>query len=144
MKTSPRPELGEPVAAFAARLASGEREIPLADLAQLFGAPPEVRELVAGRGNVVFAEGGVFSNDGPELVVPAGSVELEVPSLMRGDWESAGPDFTLRFPMAEFAPRVCAQLALFRKCFELGRMSATGSEIVLDFGSELANRRYTF
>ena len=110
MKTSPRPELKEPVAAFAARLEAGEREIPLGDLAALFGADEGLRARVAGRGDIVFREG-TFSNDGPDLVIPAGKVELEIPSLMRGEWSSGPGRFELRFPLEEFTLRACAKIS---------------------------------
>ncbi len=143
MKTSPRPELKEPVAAFAARLEAGEREIPLGDLAALFGADESLRARVAGRGDIVFKEG-TFSNDGPDLVIPAGKVELEIPSLMRGEWSSGPGRFELRFPLEEFTLRACAKISILRKCFALRELRAGPSELVLDFGSDLADRKYTF
>lgn len=143
MKTSPRPELREPVLAFAERLERGEPRIPLADLAALFGAPGEVLGLVAGRGDLVFLPER-FSNDGPELSVEAGRVELELPSLIRGTWEAAAGGFRLTFPLGEYAPRACVRIALFRKCFELKEMRASGRDLTLDFGNELADRCYTF
>ena len=143
MKTSERPELKAAVAAFAARLREGPERIPLTELAALFGAPPEVMDRVASRGDVVFL-GEVFSNDGPELVASAGKVELEIPSLMRGTYAVSDEGFRLTFPSAEFSLRACATVAIIRKCFELKEMRATASDLVLDFGSSLADRRYTF
>ncbi len=143
MKTQPRPELGEPVTAFAERLRGQPDKIPLTELATLFGAPPEVMDRVASRGDVVF-RGEVFSNDGPELVASAGKVELEIPSLMRGTYAVSDEGFRLTFPSAEFSLRACATVAIIRKCFELKEMRATASDLVLDFGSSLADRRYTF
>ena len=143
MKTKARPELKEPVQAFAARLERGEREIPLADLAALFGAPAELLDRVATRGNLIFTED-AFSNDGPELVITAGVVELEMPSLIRGTWSGGPGTFRLTFPNTEFSPRACAKIAFLRKCFELRELHATKTDLSLDFGSELADRRYTF
>jgi hypothetical protein len=143
MKTSPRPELREPVAAFAARLEGGERAVPLADLAALFGAGGDLLDQVAGRGDIAFTDDS-FSNDGPELVLPAGRVELEIPSLIRGKWSGGEGSFTLTFPLSEFAPRACARIAFLRKCFELKELRATPNDMVLDFGSDVADRRYTF
>jgi len=143
LKTSPRPELKRPVLAFAARLEAGEREIPLADLAALFGARDALLDRVRGRGNLVFRDQ-VFSNDGPELVVAAGRFELEIPSLVRGEWSGGADSFVLRFPMLEFSLRACARIAIMRKCFDLRELRAGPAELVLDFGSGLADRRYTF
>jgi len=143
MKTSKRPELKEPVLAFAAKLNESTGAVPLADLAALFGAPPDVLERVRARGNLV-RKGDRFSNDGPDLVVPAGKVELEIPSLLRGTW-SAGPDsFTLTFPSKDFTVRACAQIAIVRKCFDLAEVRGSANDIVLDFGGTFADRRYTF
>ena len=142
MKTSARPELKEPVTAFAARLREGPERIPLTELATLFGAPPEVMDRVASRGDIVF-RGEIFSNDGPELVARAGKVEIEIPSLMRGTYEVSDEGFRMAFPSAEFSLRACATMAFSRKCFELKEMRATASDLVLDFGSSLADRRYT-
>ena len=143
MKTSARPELREPVHAFAAKLIEGVRTIPLSELASLFGAPAGLLDRVAGRGDLVFRED-VFSNAGPELVLAAGAVELELPDLIRGNWTARDGGFDLSFPSADFAPRACAKVAFFRKCFELKEMRATTADLTLDFGNDLANRRYTF
>jgi len=143
VKTSPRPELKQPVLTFAARLEAGEREIPLEDLAALFGADEGLRAKVRDRGNIVFRDES-FSNDGPDLVIPAGKVELEIPSLLRGEWTGGPGAFHLRFPLEEFTLRACARISILRKCFALRELRATESELTLDFGSDLANRRYTF
>ena len=143
MKTQPRPELREPVTAFAERLRGQPDKIPLTELATLFGAPQEVMGRVASRGDIVF-RGDVFSNDGPELVARAGKVELEIPSLMRGTYEVSDEGFRMTFPSAEFSLRACVTVAIIRKCFNLKEMRATASELVLDFGSAIADRRYTF
>ena len=143
MTTSHRPELKQPVADFAEKLAAGTRTIPLAELAQLFGAGEDLLTTVASRGDIVFTDNG-FSNDGPDLVVPAGRVELEIPMIVRGTWCSSPGGFTLTFPSAEFAPRACAQVMIIRKCFELKEMRATPADLALDFGNEMVNRRYTF
>lgn len=140
---SSRPELRAPVLEFLDRLRRGEERIPLADLAALLGAPPEVRERVARRGDLLF-RGGTFSNDGPELVIAAGKVELEIPSLLRGTAATGADGFRLAFPDGEFAPRACATLAFFRKCFELKEMRGGAGGLAFDFGNPLADRRYTF
>ncbi|MHC4548808.1 MAG: hypothetical protein ACYTEZ_08510 [Planctomycetota bacterium] len=143
MKTSPRPELKDPVLALAAKLQGSPDAIPLTDLARLFGADASVLERVESRGSLVL-KGDTFSNDGPELVVPAGQVELEIPILLRGTW-AAGPDsFTLTFPSADFTVRACARIAFLRKCFDLREIRATPRDLTLDFGGSLADRRYTF
>lgn len=143
MKTVARPELRERVAAFADKLAAGPEAIPLTEFAALFGAGDEVLAHVATRGDLRF-RGDVFSNDGPEMVLPAGSVELEIPSLLRGTWEASPGGFALRFGHADFTLRACAKVAVFRKCFDLREIRASASEMVLDFGNALADRRYTF
>jgi len=143
MKTSRRPELRAPVHAFAARIAAGDEFVPLRDLAALFGAEEALLSTVAGRGDIRFA-GGRFTNDGPELAVPAGSVELEVPNLVRGTYEAAAGSFTLAFPNPEFTLRACAKIAILRKCFDLREMRADESSIEIDFGSAVADRRYEF
>ena len=143
MKEAARPELKEPVLAFLAKLLEPRDEIPLTDLAALFGAGDEVLERVAPRGNLAF-KGDTFSNDGPELVVPAGRVELEIPVLVRGRWAAEPGAFTLSFPLADFTVRACARVAFVRKCFDLREIRATESELTLDFGAPLADRRYTF
>lgn len=143
MAEAPRPELREPVLALLAKLREGRREIPLEDLAALFGAGEEVLALVRPRGNLVF-RGDTFSNDGPELVVPAGRAELEIPNLLRGTW-TAGPEgFTLRFPTADFTVRACVRIAVFRKCFDLREIRATTRDLALDFGGGPADRRFAF
>lgn len=143
MKSSSRPELRAPVAAFAARLAAGADAVPLADLAALFGADAALLDRVAVRGNLRL-RGDVFSNDGPELVVPAGRIELEIPSLIRGTWRASPGAFALAFPHPEFSLRACAHVAVFRKCFDLRELRATADDLELDFGGSLADRRYTF
>ena len=143
MKTSERPELKEPVDRFAARLREGVKRIPLVDLAELFGAPADVSARIGARGDIVFKEG-IFTNDGPELVLAAGRVDLEIPSLMRGECSVDADGFALRFPQAEFTLRAYATVAILRKCFELKEMRATSSQLVLDFGNMLADRCYTF
>ena len=143
MITSERPELNQPVADFAGKLEGGERTIPLAELAQLFGADRDLLTTVATRGDIVFTDDG-FSTDGPDLVVPAGSVELEIPMIVKGTWNSSPGGFTLTFPFTDFAPRACAQVMIIRKCFDLKQMRATPTDLTLDFGNEMVNRRYTF
>jgi len=143
VKTSERPELRETVLAFAARLIAGDKTIPLADLAALFGADESDRARVATRGDLVLANGRI-TNDGPELVVEAGRIELEIPSLLRGDVTSDDEGFRLVFPLGEFSVRACVTIAILRKCFELKELRATCSDLVLDFGNDLADRRYTF
>ena len=143
MQASPRPELKAPVLAFLAKLQEARDEIPLTDLAGLFGADGLVLDRVATRGNLVFT-GDTFSNDGPELIVPAGRVELEIPALVRGRWSSEPGGFTLSFPLADFAVRACARIAFLRKCFDLREIRATECDLTLDFGGTLADRRYTF
>jgi hypothetical protein len=143
MKTARREELREPVQAFAARLAAGDELIPLRDLAALFGADEALLSTVASRGDIRFRDA-KFMNDGPELVVPAGSVELEVPNLMRGTYVSAAGSFTLTFPNPEFTLRACARIAILRKCFDLAELRADANSIELDFGNAIADRRYEF
>ena len=104
MKTSPRPELRQPVLALAAKLAEAPEAVPLTDLAALFGADEAVLARVRSRGDIRF-RGDVFSNDGPDLCVPAGKVELEIPSLLRGNWSAGEGGFRLTFPMADFTVR---------------------------------------
>jgi hypothetical protein len=143
MKTSHRPELQGPVTRFWTRLREARGPIPLTELAALFGAGPEVLDRVARRGDLVF-RGEVFTNDGPELVIPAGQVEVEIPSLLRGTWTADDTGFALEFPSADYTLRACAQIAFFRKTFDLKAMRATASDLVLDFGGSMADRRYTF
>ena len=138
------PELKGPVSTFASKLDAGDRNVPLADLAAIFGADEELQSRVRTRGDIVFRDSGTFSNDGPEMVLPAGRIELEIPSLIRGEWTSEGGGFSLRFGMAEFSIRACARIAILRKCFDLRELRATSDDLVLDFGSDLADRRYTF
>lgn len=129
--------------AFAARIADRAERIPLGDLAALFGADEALLARVRGRGDLVF-RGDAFSNDGPEMVVEAGKAELEIPSLIRGTCARGEAGFALRFPMAEFSLRACVRFAVLRKCFDLRELRAAPGELVLDFGSDLADRRYTF
>ena len=147
MESKPRPELREPVAAFARRLAAfpdGEGTIPLADLADLFGADPALRAQVDARGDIRFRPG-AFSNDGPELAIEAGRVELEIPSLLHGTWTTGpGGAFSLEFPDSEYTLSACARLGFLRKCFPLKALRADGSSLTLDFGNRVADRRYTF
>jgi len=143
VQTKPRPELKAPVARFHDKLLTHEGTVPLTDLAELFGAGDDVVESVRGRGDIRF-QGDVFFNDGPDLVIPAGRIELEIPSLLRGRWTVDDDGFALAFPTAEFAVRACAQIAVFRKCFDLNEIRATAGELVLDFGGSMADRRYTF
>jgi hypothetical protein len=143
MKAAARPDLKEPVLAFLAKLRDGRDAVPLTDLARLFGADDAVLQRVATRGDLVL-KGDTFSNDGPELVVQAGRVELEIPGLVRGRWSAEPDGFTMTFPLADFAVRACARVAFVRKCFDLREIRATQSDLTLDFGAPLADRRYTF
>ena len=143
MKSSTRAELREPVGAFIDRLASGESDVPLRDLAGLFGAGGDVLGIAATRGSIRFADG-KFTNDGPELTVPAGSVELEVPNLLRGRYECSSEGFTMTFPTPDFTLRACAKIAILRKCFDLRELRAGRHFLELDFGNALADRRYEF
>ncbi len=143
MHTSSRPELGQPVAALHATLLGKPERFPLSDLAALFGGGPELVERVATRGDITL-DGDVFFNSGPEMSIPAGRVELEIPSLMRGTWRVDDAMFAMTFSIADFTLRACAQVAVFRKCFELKEIRGTASDIVLDFGGSIADRRYTF
>jgi hypothetical protein len=138
-----RPELREPVLGLHRKLLARPAEIPLADVAALFGAGPEVLDSVRRRGNLVL-KGDGFSNDGPELVVPAGKVELEISDLLKGTWAADPKGFVLRFPFRDFTVRACLRIAVFRKCFDLKEIRATTSDIALDFGGPPADRRYTF
>ena len=140
---SRREELREPVLAFTRRLAEGAESIPLRDLAALFGADEALLETVASRGDIRLRDG-KFINDGPELVVPAGRVELEVPNLLRGRYESRPDGFTMTFPSAEFSLRACAKIAILRKCFDLRELRAGSDFLELDFGNAVADRRYQF
>jgi len=143
LKTSERPELKEPVRAFAARIADRAERIPLCDLAALFGADEALLARVRSRGDLLF-RGDAFSNDGPELVVEAGKAEIEIPSLIRGTCSRGPGSFALTFPMAEFSLRACVRIAVLRKCFDLKDLRASPRDLVLDFGNSLADRRYTF
>jgi hypothetical protein len=143
VETRSRPELKAPVQAFAARLAEGAERIPLTDLAALFGAQPDVLGQVGQRGDIRLRDG-TFTNDGPELVIPAGRAEIEVPSLLRGNYASEPGGFHLQFPQADFTIRACITLAVFRKCFDLKELHATPTELVLDFGGGPVDRRFTF
>jgi hypothetical protein len=140
---SARPELREAVHTLHRKLLARPAEIPLADVAALFGAGEEVLALVRSRGNLVL-KGNAFSNDGPELVVPAGKVELEISDLLTGTWSADGEGFALRFPSKDFTVRACLTIAFFRKCFDLREIRATAASIDLDFGGPPADRRYTF
>ncbi len=128
---------------FAQHLAEGAERIPMVDLAALFGAQPDVLAAVARRGDIELSDG-TFTNDGPELVIPAGRAEIEVPSLLRGNYTSEEGGFSLAFPQAEFTLRACVTLLMFRKCFDLKAMRATANDMVLDFGGGPADRRLTF
>ena len=138
-----RPELREPVLGLHRKLLARPAEIPLADLAALFGAGDEVLAQVRPRGNLVFSADR-FSNDGPELVVPAGKIELEISDLLKGTWTADPNGFVLRFPFKDFTVRACLKIAIFRKCFDLREIRATTRDIELDFGGPPADRRYTF
>jgi len=138
-----RPELREAVTSLHAKLLARPAEIPLADVAALFGAGEEVLALVRPRGNLVL-KGDAFSNDGPELVVPAGKVELEIADLLKGTWSADESGFVLRFPFKDFTVRACLQIAFFRKCFDLREIRAAKDSIELDFGGPPADRRYEF
>ena len=118
-------------------------QIPLSDVAALFGAGPEVLDAVRRRGNLVL-KGEAFSNDGPEVVVEAGKVELEIADLLKGTWSVDESGFVLRFPYRDFTVRACLQIAFFRKCFDLREMRGSERDLVLDFGGPPADRRYTF
>ena len=108
-----------------------------------FGAGEEVLALVRPRGDLALS-GDRFSNDGPELVVPAGKVELEISDLLKGTWAVDADGFVLRFPMKDFTVRACLRIAIFRKCFDLREIRATRGSIELDFGGPPADRRYVF
>jgi hypothetical protein len=138
-----RPELRQAVQGLHRRLLARPAEIPLADVAALFGAGEDVLALVRPRGGLVL-KGDAFSNDGPELTVPAGRVELEIPNLLKGTWAADERGFVLRFPYRDFTVRACLQIAFLRKCFDLREIRATASELFLDFGGAPADRRYTF
>jgi hypothetical protein len=138
-----RPELRQAVQDLHAQLLARPARVPLADVAALFGAGPDVLERVRSRGDLVL-RGDAFSNDGPELVVPAGKVELEISDLLKGTWSADESGFVLRFPSKDFTVRACLQVAFFRKCFDLREIRATASEIALDFGNAVADRSYTF
>jgi hypothetical protein len=138
-----RPELRQAVLGLHQRLLGRPAWIPLADVAALFGAGEEVLAAVRPRGNLVL-KGDAFSNDGPELVVPAGKVELEIPDLLKGTWSAAPEGFVLRFPFRDFTVRACVMIAFFRKCFDLREIRATPHDLSLDFGGPPADRQYTF
>ena len=143
MKTQSRPELRERVHSFARRLAAQEEFVPIAELAALFGADESLRAKAAERGDIRFSDGR-FTNDGPELVIPAGAVELEIPNLIRGRFTTGEDAFTLTFPSAEFTLRACVKIAILRKCFDLKEMRADADSLEIDFGNDLASRRYEF
>jgi hypothetical protein len=138
-----RPELGTAVRALHAKLLARPAAVPLADVAALFGAGDEVLALVRPRGNLVL-KGDGFSNDGPELVLPAGKVELEIADLLKGTWSANADGFVLRFPFRDFTVRACVRIAFLRKCFDLREIRATAHDIALDFGGPPADRIYTF
>jgi len=143
MADAARPELKQSVLGLHRKLLGRQAEIPLSDVAALFGAGEEVLALVRPRGNLVLRGDG-FSNDGPELVVPAGKVELEIADLLKGTWSADADGFVLRFPFRDFTVRACLQIAFFRKCFDLREIRATPVSIDLDFGGPPADRRYAF
>ncbi len=138
-----RPELRQAVLGLHEKLLARPAEIPLADMAALFGAGEEVLAVVRPRGNLVLRGDG-FSNDGPELVVPAGKVEIEIADLLKGTWSADANGFVLRFPFRDFTVRACLQIAFFRKCFDLREIRATKTDVALDFGGPPADRRYSF
>lgn len=140
---SARPELRQAVLELHRKLLARPAEIPLADVAALFGAGEDVLAQVRPRGNLVLRRD-AFSNDGPELVVPAGKVELEIADLLKGTWAADASGFVLRFPYRDFTVRACLRIALFRKCFDLKEIRATASDLALDFGGPPADRHYTF
>ena len=140
---SERPELKEAVAALHGKLLARPAAVPLSDVAALFGAGEEVLTLVRPRGDLVLS-GDRFSNDGPELVVPAGKVELEISDQLTGTWAADADGFLLRFPFRDFTVRACLRIAIFRKCFDLREIRATRGSIELDFGGPPADRRYVF
>jgi hypothetical protein len=143
VRTTARPELRQPVAAFAAKLAGGVRSIPLAELAQLFGVSGAVLDEVRRRGDIKLTDD-TMVNDGPDLVVPAGMVEVEIPMIVRGSYRVEPDGFVVNFPSADFAPRACVQIAILRKCFELKEMRATARDLTLDFANEMVDQRYTW
>jgi hypothetical protein len=138
-----RPELKEAVLGLHRKLLARPASIPLAEVAALFGAGADVLDVVRSRGSLVL-KGDQFSNDGPELVVPAGKVELEISDLLKGTWSADERGFALRFPYKDFTVRACLRIAVFRKCFGLREIRATAKELALDFGGPPADRRYTF
>jgi hypothetical protein len=138
-----RPDLRERVLALHRKLLERQGEIPLTDVAALFGAGEDVLAEVQRRGNLLL-KGDAFSNDGPALTVPAGKVELEISDLLKGTWSADARGFALRFPFRDFTVRACLQVAIFRKCFDLREIRATESDLALDFGGPPADRRYTF
>ncbi|HEX5137266.1 MAG TPA: hypothetical protein VFY93_09855 [Planctomycetota bacterium] len=143
MGDAARPEIREAVFSLHRALLARPPSIPLADVAALFGASSDVLARVRTRGDLVL-KGDAFSNDGPELVVPAGKIELEISDLLKGTWSAGEAGFALRFPHEDFTVRACLQVAFFRKCFGLREIRATTGSIELDFGSAVADRRYTF
>jgi len=143
VKSAHEPRLRAPVESFLARLRAGAATLPMADLAALFGAEGELMEKARARGDLAIQDGR-FRNGGEQIVAPAGRVEIEIPDLLRGTVEVAADGFVLAFPQADFAPRACAQIAFFRKCFELRAIRVSPGEMVLDFGGGPADRRFTF
>jgi hypothetical protein len=138
-----RPELREAVLGLHRQLLARPAAVPLCDVAALFGAGEEVLALVRPRGDLALS-GDRFSNDGPELVVPAGKVELEISDLLKGTWAVDADGVVRRFPMKDFTVRACLRIAIFRKCFDLREIRATRGSIELDFGGPPADRRYVF
>ena len=143
MKTETRPELRAPAEALGRLLRAGAERIPMADVAALFGAKGEALEKARARGDLV-VRGGRFSNGGAPIVAPAGRVEVEIPDLLRGSCRADDSGWSLAFELPDFCPRACAQIAFFRKCFDLREIRATASGLTLDFGSDLADRRFEF
>jgi hypothetical protein len=143
VRTARRPELRAPAEALGRLLRGGATRVPLAQLAALFGATGEALDRARARGDLVL-DGGRFSNSGPAFTAPAGSVEIEIPDLLRGRWAADERGWSLAFDGPDFCPRACAQIAFFRKCFDLRQIRATQGDLTLDFGSDLADRRFEF
>lgn len=143
MRTDRRPELRAPAEALGRLLHAGAARVPLTQVAALFGAAGEALERARTRGDLVL-EGARFSNSGPAFTAPAGRVEVEVPDLLRGRWTVDASGWSLTFDVPDFCPRACAQIAFFRKCFDLREIRATDRDLTLDFGSDLADRRFEF
>lgn len=124
-------------------LRAGAARVPLTQVAALFGATGEALERARARGDLVL-EGARFSNSGPAFAAPAGRVEIEIPDLLRGRWAADERGWWLTFDGPDFCPQACAQLAFFRKCFDLREIRATDRDLTLDFGSVVADRRFEF